>query len=113
MFCPSCGNESAPTSIACTFCSSLIVSNDLPPVAFRIVRPLRTRMLGGVCAGIGIHYGWDVYHVRMAMAIAACITTGAIIPIYLLAWKMLPTASFAMPPATRSATIRPAHPEPA
>lgn len=111
MFCPSCGNESTPTSITCTFCSSLIVLNDFPPMEFCIVRPLRTRMVGGVCAGIGIHYGWDIYHVRLALAIAACISTGAIIPFYLMAWKMLPCASFALPPATHSITIRPIHPK--
>jgi phage shock protein C len=107
MFCPSCGNESAPSSIACTYCSALIVSNDLPLQQFRIVRPTRTRTIGGVCAGIAIHYGWDIYRVRMAAAIAACLTTGGIIPIYLLAWKFFPNAAFAMPPATRMVCIRP------
>jgi phage shock protein PspC (stress-responsive transcriptional regulator) len=79
-----------------------MVSNDLPDSQFTIVRPMRTRAIGGVCAGIGIHYGWDVYHVRLAVAIAACVTTGAIIPFYLLAWKLFPNATFAVPPATRT-----------
>jgi len=101
MFCPSCGNDSTSKSNTCNSCGVEIVSNDIPTEQTRVVRPLNLRMIGGVCSGIAIHFGWDVATVRMAFATAACVTTGAIIPFYLVAWKYLPNGSFALPPATR------------
>lgn len=101
MFCPACGNDSPAKSNTCHSCGVDIRSNDIPAEQSHIVRPLNLRMIGGVCSGLAIHFGWDVAMVRMAFATAACVTTGAIIPFYLVAWKSLPNACFALPPATR------------
>jgi phage shock protein C len=101
MFCPSCGNQILFHLTVCSCCGDGIVYNDLPAAEAHIVRPVHQRMIAGVCSGIAIHFGWDVARVRKTFAIAACLTTGAIIPLYLAAWKLLPAASFAQPPATR------------
>ena len=101
MFCPSCSNDSDAKSILCNSCGADIISNDIPAEQSHIVRPLNLRMIGGVCSGIAIHYGWDVATVRMAVAVAACVTTGAVVILYLVAWKFIPNAKFALPPATR------------
>lgn len=101
MFCPSCGNESTANSSTCNICGVTILSNDIPDDQNHIVRPLNLRMIGGVCSGVAIHYGWDVATVRMAVAAAVCVTTGLPIVLYLAAWKYLPNATFALPPATR------------
>ena len=105
MFCPSCGNDSADKSNACDSCGVAIISNDIPEVQNHIVRPLNLRMIGGVCSGIAIHYGWDVATVRMSVATLACVTTGLPVLFYLAAWKYLPNSSFALPPATRYVAV--------
>jgi phage shock protein PspC (stress-responsive transcriptional regulator) len=101
MFCPCCGNQSTPQLTVCSCCGAGIVSNDLPDAESRIVRPENESMIAGVCSGIAIHFGWDIARVRKLFAVAACLTVGAVIPLYLAAWKLLPAASFALPPATR------------
>ena len=105
MFCPSCGNESNSKSNACNSCGARIASNNLPEEQNRIVRPLNLRMIGGVCSGIAIHYGWEIATVRMAVATAACVTTGLPVILYLAAWMYLPNSTFALPPATRYVAV--------
>jgi phage shock protein C len=52
-------------------------------------RSVRTRMLGGVCAGIADYLGVDVTLVRVAFAVATLIG-GAGIPAYLAALLLIP-----------------------
>ena len=59
------------------------------PVRFRIPnRSAEDRVLGGVCAGIAAAVGLDPMLVRVAMIVLA--VTGSGIPIYLVAWLVMP-----------------------
>jgi phage shock protein C len=55
-----------------------------------LVRNRKGRMIGGVCAGLADHFGWDVTLVRVVVAVFAVITGGAGILAYLVAWALIP-----------------------
>jgi len=55
----------------------------------RLVRPRRTRMVAGVCAGIAERYGWDPTIVRIA-ALASILLPGPQIVAYLVGWVLIP-----------------------
>jgi phage shock protein C len=48
-------------------------------------------MIGGVCAGIAQHYGWDVTLVRLVLVL--CVLCGGFgLLAYLIAWIVIPEA---------------------
>ncbi len=54
-----------------------------------IVRPREGRILGGVCAGIADHFGWQRRTVRTTLLIS-CLLPGPQFVLYLAAWIVLP-----------------------
>ncbi|MEE2035165.1 PspC domain-containing protein [Rhodococcus chondri] len=48
------------------------------------------RMLGGVCGGLGEYFDVDVNLVRAAAVLAAFVTGGTAILLYLALWMLLP-----------------------
>ena len=55
---------------------------------------------GGVLTGIARRFGWDVSLTRLAYLAAMLLTGGLVVPLYLLAWLVIPRARF-WPPAVR------------
>ena len=74
MNCTACGKELNYGSRFCSNCGHAVP--DRPSAASsalrspqRIVRPLYGRMIGGVCAGLAQHFGWDVALVRVLLVV--------------------------------------------
>jgi len=56
----------------------------------RLYRPIEGRMLGGVCAGIGIHLDVDPTVIRLVWAALTLLSLGTGIIVYLAAWILMP-----------------------
>ena len=54
------------------------------------IRPIRGRVVAGVCAAIANHYGWDVGSVRIAMAVLG-LFTGVGVVLYVALWIAIPS----------------------
>lgn len=54
------------------------------------IRPLAGRTIGGVCAAIANHYGWDVGGVRIGMALLG-LFTGVGLVLYFALWIAIPS----------------------
>ena len=67
--------------------------------AGRLVRPRFGRMLGGVCAGLAEHLGWDVTAVRLLTVLVFFLGCGSLLIGYVVAWIVIPNEPyFYMPP---------------
>ncbi len=53
-------------------------------------RPFDDRIVGGVCGGLGEYFYIDTTLVRLAWVVLTFVTSGAGIPIYVLAWLIIP-----------------------
>jgi len=75
----------------------------------RLERPVQGRYLGGVCAGLAEHLGFNVQHVRLAFVLAS-LAGGAGVAAYLFIWALTPQSTEATgTPGTHAvATGRPA-----
>jgi phage shock protein PspC (stress-responsive transcriptional regulator) len=60
--------------------------------ARRFYRDPENAVLGGVGAGVAAYFGWDVTWVRIGFVVAALISAGNMIPVYLLVWIIAPKA---------------------
>ncbi len=60
--------------------------------ARRFYRDPENAVLGGVGAGIAAYFSWDVTWVRIVLVILALISSGNLIPIYLVVWIIAPKA---------------------
>ncbi len=50
------------------------------------------KIFGGVCSGIAAYTGWDVVAVRLGVALFLLVSAGWALPLYLLAWIIVPVA---------------------
>lgn len=65
----------------------------IPPVTKKLYRDTRHQVFGGVLAGLGQYFGWDVTALRIiAIVIALCTAMLPCICIYLIAWAVIPPA---------------------
>jgi phage shock protein C len=55
----------------------------------RLVRPRTDRIIGGVCAGLGLYFGIDPVIVRLLFVVLA-ITTGLSVVLYPILWVIMP-----------------------
>ncbi|MGD0647374.1 MAG: PspC domain-containing protein [Acidobacteriaceae bacterium] len=103
MNCAACGKE---LSFGSRFCSNCGHAVPPPPVAppaqpyapyQRIVRPHYGRMIGGVCAGIAQHCGWDVALVRILLVVLVFFGCGTPILAYFIAWIVIPNEPYSFP----------------
>ena len=74
------------------------------PVAGQLTRDLEQSMLGGVCAGVAEAYDFDVTLVRVVTVLLGVATGGLIVPLYLVAWVVMPKRESSGSPSTSSAT---------
>lgn len=58
----------------------------------KLMRDTSNAMLGGVCSGIAAYFGWDVVWVRIAAVILLFITSGVMIPLYIILLVVMPEA---------------------
>ncbi len=101
MFCSSCGKQLESTARFCSTCGAACAPNIYPPRPIPITRSREQRVIGGVCAGIALQYGWDISVVRIITLIFS-LASGIGFVIYLIAWMVIPEApypaSYAPPP---------------
>jgi phage shock protein C len=84
-FCPSCGAVAQ---------QAFVVGR--APFPGQLTRPRYPRMIAGVCAGLALHYGWDLSLVRVVCALTI-VLTGVGLFAYLAAWIIIPDAPYALP----------------
>ncbi len=101
MFCSKCGKPIDPSSRFCPACGATIAgAPPIPGVApnpNRLIRPRENRMIAGVCAGIALHFGWDVNLVRILTAVISFFSGGIGLVVYLIAWVVIPEAPYSLP----------------
>ena len=101
MFCTVCGKQLDSNSNFCSACGTAVA----PPATFgryntsMLLRSREHRMLGGVCGGLALHYGWDLSLVRLLMVLIV-IFTGVGAVAYLLAWIVIPQEPYMLPVST-------------
>ena len=61
----------------------------------KLMRDTNDQVLGGVCSGLAAHARVDTVWVRLGFVILAIVTGGAMIPIYLIMWIIIPPAKTA------------------
>jgi phage shock protein C len=101
MYCTQCGKQLDPSSRFCSACGATFTTAPPPPVGSypapgQLTRPRNNRVIAGVCAGLSLHYGWDLTLVRVLTALLALFTgVGAVA--YLIAWLIIPEAPYTLP----------------
>lgn len=116
MNCTACGKDLTFGSRFCSNCGHAVPPPpSAPPYTFprRIVRPHYGRMLGGVCAGIAQHFGWDVALVRVLLVVLVVFGCGTPILAYLIAWIVIPNEPYSFPSEPYAQTYAPAAAPPA
>jgi len=101
MFCSHCGKPMDATARFCPVCGAASQPVVVGPAPFpgQLTRPRYNRMIGGVCAGFALHYGWDLSLVRVVCALLIVLTGVGLIA-YLAAWIIIPEAPFVLPQQT-------------
>ena len=61
----------------------------------KFYRNIDDKMFGGICSGISAYFGWDVLPVRIVFIILLFATSFWIVPFYLVAWIVFPSAQTA------------------
>ena len=102
MNCSACNHEMNPGARFCSNCGSVVIGQPVIPVQARLYRPRYGRALGGVCAGLAQHFGWDVALVRILMLVLVFFGCGTPILAYFIAWIVIPNEPqvFATPTPT-------------
>lgn len=59
----------------------------------KFYRDVDNQLIGGVGSGIAAYFGWDVTVVRLILLILIFITSGYVIPAYLIVWLIAPGAN--------------------
>jgi phage shock protein C len=98
MYCTHCGKQMDPAARFCPACGAVSqpVAVGRAPFPGQLTRPRYPRMIAGVCAGLALHYGWDLALVRVVCALMI-VLTGVGLFAYLAAWIIIPEAPYALP----------------
>lgn len=95
-FCPACGNAAQPFAY-----------QPVPPATAlrgQLTRPRHNRLIAGICAGLALHYGWDLSLVRVVCALLI-VFTGVGLIVYLIAWIVIPEEPYILPESTTGTTV--------
>ena len=102
MFCTKCGSKTADNDLFCAHCGKAIGPGLAPPAPTPILsRPMDRNKLGGVCAGLARYFDMDVTLMRILWLAAIFVSGGLAIPVYIVAWILMPRDWPYPPPATR------------
>jgi phage shock protein C len=98
MYCSHCGRQMDSGARFCAACGGVAqpVVFGRPAFAGQLTRPRYPRVIGGVCSGLALHYGWDVIVVRLIWAFSIFFG-GTGLFAYLVAWIVIPEAPYALP----------------
>jgi phage shock protein C len=106
MFCSHCGKQMDPGARFCPACggASQPVVVGRAPFPGQLTRPRHPRMIAGVCAGLALHYGWDLSLVRVIAAVALFVSCGTVMLLYFAAWIIIPDAPYMLPEQSSAGT---------
>ena len=109
MYCPHCGKPLDETARFCPVCGTATQPMNFhapPPSMLRgqLTRPRHNRIVAGICAGLALHYGWDLSVVRVICALLI-VFTGVGLIVYLVAWIVIPEEPYILPQNTSGTAI--------
>ena len=106
MFCTHCGKQMDPMARFCTTCGEVSqpVVAGRAPFPGQLTRPRHPRLIGGVCSGLALHYGWDLSLVRVICALMI-VLTGVGLVAYLAAWIIIPEAPYSLPERSSAGSV--------
>lgn len=109
MYCPHCGKPLDETARFCSACGTAAQPANFPPppaspLRGQLTRPRHNRVIAGVCAGLALHYGWDLTLVRLVCALLI-VFTGVPLVAYLIAWIVIPEEPYILPQNTSGTAI--------
>ena len=98
--CPYCAEEIRSEAVKCRYCGSFLVGS---PLSRTWYRSRTNRRIAGVCGGLAEEFGISVTVLRLAFALAALMSWGVGIILYLTLWVVMPyrPAGAALAPPTR------------
>jgi phage shock protein C len=98
MFCTHCGKQIDTEARFCPACGapSQPVMYGRAPFPGQLTRPRHPRVIAGVCAGLALHYGWDLSVVRVLAVVALFVSCGTAMLLYFAAWIIIPDAPYAL-----------------
>lgn len=106
MYCSHCGKPLDATARFCPACGNTVQAGVYPPppvgrvpLQGQLVRPRYGRMIAGVCAGLALHYGWDLSLVRV-LCVLLLLCTGVGLVAYIIAWVVIPEEPYMLPQST-------------
>ncbi len=101
MYCVACNQQISQDARFCSHCGRPVPVQAWGYASRRLTRPLYGRMIGGVCAGIADHYGWDPALVRVLAVVLFVLGHVFIFIAYIAAWIIMPNAPlfYVTPPA--------------
>jgi phage shock protein C len=106
MYCSSCGKQMEPGARFCSACGRAWQPDTYAQEPFlgQLTRPRYPRVLGGVCSGLALHYGWDVTLVRLIWVLCVFFA-GTGVLVYIIAWIVIPEAPYALPERSSAGPI--------
>lgn len=103
MYCSSCGYEVAADHRYCPKCGRLVEGGpDLTgpgAAAPRLSRPMDTKKIAGVCAGIARYLRVDVTLIRIIVLLLSVYPPGLGLIFYVVCWIVMPRDVWALPSA--------------
>jgi phage shock protein PspC (stress-responsive transcriptional regulator) len=68
------------------------INQEYNKVKKKLFRDSENKILGGVCSGLSAYFGWDSLPLRIVFLILIFVSSLWLIPVYLLAWLIVPEA---------------------
>jgi phage shock protein PspC (stress-responsive transcriptional regulator) len=92
MFCTQCGFELEDAHLFCPKCGKSTKPGQPAPAIPRkpLSRPIDQKMFAGVCAGFARSFNMDVTLMRVLWIVAAIVSGGLAVLVYIGAWIAMP-----------------------
>jgi phage shock protein C len=106
MYCSCCGRQIEAGARFCSACGTALGGFGFTraPLCGQLSRPRHPRVIGGVCSGLALHYGWDVSLVRILWVLCV-LFAGTGVLAYIIAWIVIPEEPYLLPNPGAAATV--------